>query len=82
MYCGPIVAAANLQVSASISNFLILEGIETWGGFDSEIMKKYFQWEDGCILLNSEPGLGIEIDEEKILQYPYDGKELHLEMSE
>ena len=45
MYCGPIVAAANLQVSASISNFLILEGIETWGGFDSEIMKKYFQWE-------------------------------------
>ena len=82
MYCGPIVAAANIQVAASISNFLILEGIQKWTGFDSEIMKKYYIWEEGYINLNASPGLGIEIDEEKILQYPYDENNLHLEMSE
>ena len=82
MYCGPIVAAANIQVAASISNFLILEGIKDWNGFDSFIMKKYFKWEAGCVLLNSEPGLGVEIDEDKIENFPYEGSSLHLEMSE
>ena len=82
MYCGPIVAAANIQVAASISNFLILEGIKDWNGFDSFIMKKYFKWEAGSVLLNSEPGLGVEIDEDKIENFPYEGSSLHLEMSE
>ena len=82
MYCGPIVAAANIQVAASISNFLILEGIKDWRGFDCTIMKKYFEWEAGSVLLNEEPGLGVEIDEDKIENFPYDGDSLHLEMSE
>ena len=82
MYCGPIVAAANIQVAASISNFLILEGIKDWRGFDCTIMKKYFEWEAGSVLLNDEPGLGVQIDEDKIENFPYDGDSLHLEMSE
>jgi galactonate dehydratase len=82
MYCGPIVAAANIQVAASISNFLILEGIKDWKGFDCKIMKKYFKWEAGSVLLNEAPGLGVEIDEDMIESFPYDGDSLHLEMSE
>jgi L-alanine-DL-glutamate epimerase-like enolase superfamily enzyme len=82
MYCGPIVAAANIQVAASISNFLILEGIKDWKGFDCKIMKKYFKWEAGSVLLNEAPGLGVEIDEDMIESFPYEGDSLHLEMSE
>ena len=35
MYCGPIVGAANIQLATCSPNFLILEGIETWGGFQA-----------------------------------------------
>ena len=37
LYCGPIVGAANIQIATCSPNFLILESIETWGGFHSEI---------------------------------------------
>ena len=33
LYCGPIEGAANAQISACSPNFLILESIQTWGGF-------------------------------------------------
>ena len=32
-YCGPIVAAANIQLAVTLPNFLILESIKTWDGF-------------------------------------------------
>ena len=32
-YCGPLVGAANIQVAATLPNFLILESIKTWGRF-------------------------------------------------
>ncbi|HMB76693.1 MAG TPA: mandelate racemase/muconate lactonizing enzyme family protein, partial [Kiloniellaceae bacterium] len=40
LYCGPIEGAANVQISACTPNFLILESIQTWGGFHAEILKK------------------------------------------
>jgi galactonate dehydratase len=39
LYCGPIEGAANVQIAACSPNFLILESIETWGGFHSDILK-------------------------------------------
>ena len=39
------------------------------------------QWEDGFIIPSKEPGLGIEIDEKVVNKYPYDGKGLHLQVS-
>lgn len=70
-WAGPINFAAQLQIDVSSPNFLIQEAIDTmgsFGGFD-KIMKKPFVWEEGYIIPSREPGLGIEIDEEKLQQY-------------
>ena len=47
LYCGPVVGAANIQLSACSPNFLVLEGIREWGGFHAEILKTPIEWEDG-----------------------------------
>ena len=82
MYCGPIIAAANVQVAASISNFMIIEGLETWSGFDASLLIDPLKWENGNIIPSEEPGLGIEINESKLEEYPYKESKLHLEMSD
>ena len=82
MYCGPIIAAANVQLATSISNFLIIEGIETWSGFDASLIIDPLKWEDGYIIPSDKPGLGIEVNESMLEQYPYKENNLHLEMSE
>ena len=81
LYCGPIVAAANIQIATCIPNFLILECIQKMKGFYAEILKNPIQWEDGFIIPSKEPGLGIEIDESVISKYPYDKSKLHLQVS-
>ena len=80
LYCGPIVGAANVQVSACTPNFLILESIQDWGGFHAEILKKPMQWEEGYVIPPSAPGLGVELDEEVAARHPYEGQALHLDM--
>ena len=80
LYCGPIVGAANVQVSACTPNFLILESIQTWDGFHSEILKKPMQWEEGYVIPPTEPGIGVELDEEVAARHPYEGQDLHLDM--
>ncbi len=82
LYCGPVVAAANIQLAASIPNFLILESIQQFGGFHEKLLKKKIQWEDGYVIPGKEPGLGVELDEEVALAHPYEGKALHLEMAQ
>ena len=81
LYCGPVEAAANVQFAASLPNFLILESIQTFGGFHAELLKKPIRWEDGFVIPSKEPGLGIELNEAVALTHPYTGKELHLEMT-
>ena len=80
LYCGPIEGAANIQLAACSPNFLILESIQTWGGFHSQILKAPIVWEDGYVIPPTAPGLGVELDEEVAAKHPYAGKELHLEM--
>jgi len=82
LYCGPIEGAANIQIAACSPNFLIQEGIETWGGFHAEILKAPIQWEDGYIIPPAGPGLGVELDEDVAARHPYTGKRLHLEMTD
>jgi 2-dehydro-3-deoxyphosphogalactonate aldolase len=82
LYCGPVEGAANVQLAACSPNFLILESIQTWGGFHAKILKKPMRWEEGYVIPSSEPGLGIELDEAVALAHPYTGKEVHLEMTE
>jgi 2-dehydro-3-deoxyphosphogalactonate aldolase len=80
LYCGPIEGAANIQIGTCSPNFLIQEGIRTWGGFHAEILKTPIRWEAGYIIPPSAPGLGVELDEEVAAAHPYDGDKLHLEM--
>ncbi len=64
LYCGPIEAAANIQLDTCSPNFLIQESIGTFDGFHAEILKTPLRWEDGYIIPPTEPGLGVELDEE------------------
>jgi L-alanine-DL-glutamate epimerase-like enolase superfamily enzyme len=81
MYCGPVVAAANIQLATCTPNFLILETIQGWQGFHAELVKTSIKFEGGFIIPPTEPGLGIELNEKVALANPYAGSELHLEMS-
>ncbi len=82
LYCGPIVGAANIQLATCSPNFLILESIETWGGFHSEILKSPIPFEEGHVIPPTAPGLGVELNEEVALANPYTGTMLHLEMTQ
>jgi galactonate dehydratase len=82
LYCGPVVGAANVQLATCSPNFLILESIEDWGGFHSEILKKPMQFEEGYVIPPTAPGLGVELNEEVANAHPYDGDMLHLEMTQ
>ena len=64
LYCGPIEGAANVQLAACSPNFLILESIEDWGGFHAEILTRPMRWEDGYVIPPTEPGIGVELDED------------------
>ena len=82
LYCGPVVAAANIQLAACIPNFLILESIGRMDGFHARLLKKPLQWEDGYIIPPSEPGLGVELDDDVVAAHPWQGDRLHLEMGD
>ena len=78
LYCGPIVGAANIQLSATSPNFLILESIQQWGGFHAEILKTPIEWADGQVIVPDRPGLGVELNEEVARANPWTGDALHL----
>ncbi len=82
LYCGPVEGAANVQLATCTPNFLILESIETWGGFHAEILQSPMRWEEGYVIPPTEPGIGVELDEVVARANPYTGSALHLEMSE
>jgi 2-dehydro-3-deoxyphosphogalactonate aldolase len=80
LYAGPIEAAANLHVDLSTPNFLIQESIGKMENFHAKLLKKPLPWENGYFLPTTEPGLGVELNEEVAAAHPYTGTRLHLEM--
>lgn len=81
LYCGPVVAAANIQIATCSPNFLILESIEDGRGFQAELVNYSLDWEAGYAIPPDSPGLGISFNEALAKQHPYDGSKLHLEMT-
>lgn len=71
LYCGPVEAAANIQVDTCSPNFLVQESIGRFDGFHAQILEKPIKWEDGYILPPTEPGLGIILDEDVALAHSY-----------
>ena len=61
MYCGPVAAAAAVQLDACSPNFLIQE--YNGGGLHYDILKEPIRFENGYITPPTAPGLGIELDE-------------------
>ena len=82
LYAGPVEWAANVQRAATLPNLLMAETIETGGTFHLALIKNSIKWEDGFILLPTEPGLGIDFDEALARAHPYSGTALHLETQE
>jgi galactonate dehydratase len=78
LYCGPIVGAANIQLAACSPNFLILESIGRFDGFQARLLKNGILWQDGYVIPPTAPGLGVELDEAVALANPNHGSELHL----
>ena len=66
---GPISGAASVQLDVCSLNFLIQEGIETWGGFHADILKEPIKWEKGYIIPPTTPGLGVELNDEVLAKH-------------
>ena len=50
-------------------------------GSHAQDLKKPIQWEDGNVIPSTEPGLGVELDEEVAEAHSWDPRgPLHLEM--
>jgi 2-dehydro-3-deoxyphosphogalactonate aldolase len=69
-YAGPVMYAAEIQLDVCTPNFLIQESIGKMDRLGMDLLlAKPFVWEDGYIIPSKEPGLGIEIAQEKIDKY-------------
>ena len=79
MFCGPIAAAAAVQLDACSPNFLIQEMLGKCKNGDSLLVKEYFEWKDGYITVPDRPGLGIEMDEDAIKKFQINEKDVVLQ---
>jgi 2-dehydro-3-deoxyphosphogalactonate aldolase len=66
---GPVITAAAIQIDANIPNFLIQESIYKSRGFFDEIVVEPFEWDNGDLIPSDRPGIGIELNEEKLAQH-------------
>jgi len=67
MYCGPIAAAAAIQIDTCSPNFLIQEANQ--GPLHKTIFKEPLVFENGYIIPPTGPGLGIEFDEDVLKRH-------------
>ncbi len=82
LYCGPVAGAANIQLATTSANFLVLEGIQDWGGFHAEILEAPVRFEAGWVIPPTTPGIGVAVDEAVARANPFAGDRLHLEMAD
>lgn len=68
---GPVANAMTLQVAASTPNFTLLETMMTDVPWRGEVVHEDLQLIDGYMTLPDKPGLGVELDEEAAMRYPY-----------
>lgn len=68
---GPVATAASIQVAAAMQNFDILEFAQTVY-LRPDIYDIDLKPVDGYFKIPTKPGLGIELDEEALVKYPYE----------
>jgi galactonate dehydratase len=62
---GPISLASGLQLAASIPNFLVQEQVSLGEGY---LKTPFVLQKDGTVLTPTGPGLGVELDENKLAE--------------
>jgi galactonate dehydratase len=68
---GPVANAMTLHVAASSPNFSLLETMSSDVAWRAEVVREDLRLIDGCMTIPQGPGLGVELDEEAALRYPY-----------
>lgn len=69
LYCGPLTAAASIQLAMCCPNFLIMESIERLDGFHGELVEPGFDWQEGFVRPSGLPGLGHNLREDVARQH-------------
>ena len=69
MYCGPVAAAAAIQLDTCSPNFLIQEFNR--GLLHSDILREPIRFENGFIYPPTKPGLGVELDEDVVTRHAF-----------
>ncbi|MDA5095573.1 mandelate racemase/muconate lactonizing enzyme family protein [Aliiroseovarius sp. KMU-50] len=82
LYCGPVVAAANIQIATCSPNFLILESLGRFDGPYMSCVTTGIDWQEGYVIPPQSPGLGVELNDDWIAAHPYEGDKLHLELEQ
>ena len=73
---GPVANAAALHLAACVPNFQFLETMATDVPQRKEVSDERLILEEGNMQISDKPGLGIEINEEAIAEYPYQPQDL------
>ncbi len=68
---GPVCQAATMHFAASTHNFIVLETFVIDVPWRSEISTESYVFEDGCFVVPSTPGLGLDLCEEAFGRHPY-----------
>lgn len=75
---GPIITAASAHIGASIPNFIVQE----FSRFDDSLalgsgIQSHFKRDGGWLLLSNEPGLGVDVDWERLPVIDFVGREIN-----
>ncbi|MCI0423554.1 MAG: galactonate dehydratase [Acidobacteria bacterium] len=73
---GPVANAATLQLAACIPNFYLLETMSSDVPYRNRISDEKIHFENGMMRIGDGPGLGIDIDEEAIIEHSYRPQDL------
>ena len=73
---GPVANAATLQLAACVTNFYFLETMSNDVPHRREISNEQVDLHDGMMLIGDAAGLGIDINEEAIVEHPYKPRDL------
>ena len=70
---GPLATAMNVHFAATIPNYFILETIAAKQELSSEraLVRTPLSLEEGCLLLPTGPGYGIQLVEEAFSEFPF-----------
>lgn len=68
---GPVANAATVQLAAVMPNCPYLETMATDVPWRSELVVESCRVKDGKMTISNEPGLGIEVNEDRLADYPY-----------